>query len=167
MASLTRRTRKVTSNGWWYRLARHSEKGLVLLDSHDQSDVEDGQLRAFVMETQRTEIFDRAAFKVLLGGVVSDADFVRLMTRYNSFKEAAGRPIKAPPEVAHSNFLEARGLPAQALRVSTRRLNHRVTHCYACKAALDNSIKLECTACNWIICSCGACGCGCGWTRGA
>lgn len=36
----------------------------------------------------------------------------------------------------------------------------RVTHCYSCKSALDNSINLECKACGWILCSCGACGCG-------
>lgn len=37
---------------------------------------------------------------------------------------------------------------------------HRVTHCYACKNHLDNTIDIECKACGWIICKCGACGCG-------
>lgn len=42
----------------------------------------------------------------------------------------------------------------------------RVTHCYSCKSALDNSINLECRACGWILCSCGACGCGySGWAN--
>ena len=161
----SKRTRKVTSNGWWYWLAHHKEKGLVLLDEFDQSSLEEGQIRAYVLEAHRSEVFARDAFKVNLGGEVSDADFVRLITRYNQFKEAAGRPLKAPPEVAHANFLHARGLPAQELRRVTHRRSHRVTHCYACKELLDNSIDLECTACNWIICSCGACGCGWkGWS---
>lgn len=34
------------------------------------------------------------------------------------------------------------------------------THCYACKDELDSSIDLQCTACRWILCDCGACGCG-------
>ena len=36
----------------------------------------------------------------------------------------------------------------------------RVTHCYSCKGKLDNTIDLECVACGWILCRCGACGCG-------
>lgn len=36
---------------------------------------------------------------------------------------------------------------------------HRVTHCYNCKSHLDNAISPECSACGWIICECGACGC--------
>lgn len=36
----------------------------------------------------------------------------------------------------------------------------RITRCYACKKDLDNTIDIECKACGWIICSCGACGCG-------
>lgn len=44
--------------------------------------------------------------------------------------------------------------PAQALKM------HRVTHCYSCKSSLDNATDAECLACNWIVCFCGACGCG-------
>lgn len=163
MTQDSKRTRMVTSNGWRYRLAHHKEEGIILLDTHDQSSVQVGQLRAYVLRSQSTRIFDRATFKTNLGGEVSDADFVSVMTKYNSYKEASGRPIKAPPEVAHATFLEARGLPAQMLRKATRTPRSRVTNCYSCKASLDNSINFECSACNWIICSCGACGCG--WTE--
>jgi hypothetical protein len=39
--------------------------------------------------------------------------------------------------------------------------NLRVTHCWSCHSHLENSIHLECSACNWIVCpKCGACGCG-------
>ena len=37
---------------------------------------------------------------------------------------------------------------------------NRVARCYACKSTLDNSINMECSSCGWILCSCGACGCG-------
>ena len=39
---------------------------------------------------------------------------------------------------------------------------HRVTHCWFCKGHLDNAVDLECVACGWILCQCGACGCGYG-----
>ena len=36
---------------------------------------------------------------------------------------------------------------------------HRIANCYSCKSKLDNSKTPECTACGWIVCNCGACGC--------
>ncbi len=36
----------------------------------------------------------------------------------------------------------------------------RTAHCWMCHSALDNSIDIECVACSWILCDCGACGCG-------
>lgn len=58
----------------------------------------------------------------------------------------------------HAKFLLDRGLKAASVINSTRM--HRETHCYSCKGDLDNAEDLECAACGWIICSCGACGCG-------
>jgi len=37
----------------------------------------------------------------------------------------------------------------------------RTSHCYVCKRYLDNFTNAECEKCGWIICPCGACGCGC------
>lgn len=39
-------------------------------------------------------------------------------------------------------------------------VTRRVTHCYSCSQKLDGGIRLACSHCNWILCSCGACGCG-------
>lgn len=36
----------------------------------------------------------------------------------------------------------------------------RITHCWRCWDRLDNSINIECASCHWILCECGACGCG-------
>jgi hypothetical protein len=60
---------------------------------------------------------------------------------------------------AHRRFLEQRSLPARQVRLPSGRV-HRVTHCYNCKHHLDNAVELECAACGWIVCRCGACGCG-------
>lgn len=48
----------------------------------------------------------------------------------------------------------------RGLQRPTLRERRRVTHCYACKARLDNSTDVECVSCGWILCPCGACGCG-------
>ena len=37
----------------------------------------------------------------------------------------------------------------------------RASHCYNCKASVDNSVDQECVTCGWIVCNeCAACGCG-------
>jgi hypothetical protein len=62
----------------------------------------------------------------------------------------------------HRAFLKARGILYQGVREASMPRSRRVTHCYACKTHLDNAINVQCVACNWILCDCGACGCG--WT---
>ena len=37
---------------------------------------------------------------------------------------------------------------------------HRKAHCWNCHRGLDNYMQWECKACGWILCECGACGCG-------
>ncbi|MEY3788787.1 MAG: hypothetical protein RIQ94_939 [Pseudomonadota bacterium] len=64
-------------------------------------------------------------------------------------------------ENRHRAFLEERGIPYQGVRLATKvRNHHRITHCYSCKRHLDNAIMTECVTCGWILCNCGACGCG-------
>lgn len=36
----------------------------------------------------------------------------------------------------------------------------RNAHCWSCKSQLSNASDVECASCGWIVCSCGACGCG-------
>ena len=36
----------------------------------------------------------------------------------------------------------------------------RAAHCWACHHPIDNQSMYECVSCGWIICFCGACGCG-------
>lgn len=61
-------------------------------------------------------------------------------------------------EQLHADFLSSKGLKSAGLKRTNKQ--HRVTHCYNCKKDLDNSIQVECGNCGWIVCSCGACGCG-------
>lgn len=158
------RTRKVYTNGWLYWLARHSTLGLVLLDESNQCDVASGRLRAYILNSHATAEFDRSEFRSALGGEVADRDFANLVNRYNQFKSAIGIPLKAPPETAHKNFLRKLGLPEQSVRPRRDNKKLRTTHCYSCHQPLNNAVEVECAECGWILCTCGACGCG--WVQG-
>lgn len=60
----------------------------------------------------------------------------------------------------HEEFLASFGVPYGGVSLVLTPRKHRITHCYSCKTELDNSIDIECNKCGWIICRCGACGCG-------
>lgn len=60
----------------------------------------------------------------------------------------------------HSHLLNESGLPNSGISISNGKQTRRYTHCYKCKKDLDNTIYYECNICKWILCSCGACGCG-------
>ena len=60
---------------------------------------------------------------------------------------------------AHSEFLAARGA-AQSTTRKPKKTSHRVAICPNCRRKLANVVQMECAACHWIICACGACGCG-------
>jgi len=59
----------------------------------------------------------------------------------------------------HKEYLIKIGKPYTGVNLETTKV-HRVTHCYSCKGNLDSDFHIECNACGWLICECGACGCG-------
>lgn len=62
-------------------------------------------------------------------------------------------------EAKNRRFLERHGRVFAGTQPRSKTLPFRVTHCYACKEHLDSTTNLECIACHWILCQCGACGC--------
>lgn len=62
----------------------------------------------------------------------------------------------------HKEFLYRKGIVFKGVRNSEEKKN-RSSHCYKCKNAVSSEIQDECIACEWIICNCGACGCGYSW----
>ena len=60
-------------------------------------------------------------------------------------------------EKQHKKYIESIGVRYSGVSVSSK--NFRSTHCYNCKAPLHANFHLECNACHWLICECGACGC--------
>jgi hypothetical protein len=59
---------------------------------------------------------------------------------------------------AHRGYMAWLGVEYKGVREPTQ--PRRITHCYQCRRPLDSEVDLECAACAWILCSCGACGCG-------
>jgi len=59
----------------------------------------------------------------------------------------------------HKEFIENLGVTYQGIKL-TDAADKRITHCYSCKKGLDSEVDIQCALCKWLICSCGACGCG-------
>lgn len=59
---------------------------------------------------------------------------------------------------AHKAFLKKLHIGHKGTRIGF--LKRSEPTCYQCSNPADGSIDLECNICGWVICSCGACGCG-------
>ena len=102
-----------------------------------------------------SESFDekwKALFLSNLGGVLESLVI-------NDRQKEEDRKIKEV-KVRHQEFLNSLGVNYLGIISIDTTGKHRATHCYNCKENLDNNINIECNACHWIICECGACGCG-------
>lgn len=98
----------------------------------------------------------------------TDDDAVRHATRSEEERRkereqeaaSAGRETAREAMLAmHRRRLESLGLEYRGVRPA-RAGYRRVTHCWSCKRHLDSSVDVECAVCGWILCRCGACGCG-------
>jgi hypothetical protein len=60
---------------------------------------------------------------------------------------------------AHEEYLTAHGL-TQGATAKPKKSSHRET-CRTCrrKSTKAAEVEVECAACHWIVCVCGACGC--------
>lgn len=58
----------------------------------------------------------------------------------------------------HSAYLGRIGKPAANLQEASSSYL-RTTQCHRCTSPIDTDFNLECAACGWIVCNCGACGC--------
>jgi len=74
--------------------------------------------------------------------------------------EEQHRERMAALAIRHKERLDRLGLVFKGIRPAASSRFRRVTHCYECHEELDNSVDVECKSCNWILCECGACGCG-------
>jgi len=93
-------------------------------------------------------------------GADIESVIVNLKRLVDSWKINREAILAKEREERHREFLKARDILYQGVRESNKPRSQRVTHCWSCKCHLDNSINMECVACRWILCDCGACGCG-------
>ena len=66
-------------------------------------------------------------------------------------------------EANHIKFLKNKHIknPEQiGINKSTTKKKNRETRCHGCKGYLSSYDNYSCNKCKWILCSCGACGCG-------
>jgi len=61
---------------------------------------------------------------------------------------------------AHKNHFVQLGRPYPGTLYGRSSSSNRMAHCWKCGAHLESRIDVACMACHWMICSCGACGCG-------
>jgi hypothetical protein len=90
-----------------------------------------------------------------------------LKARWPEIKEKTTREAKESllaieqkkAEENRRRFLEGIGKPYGNDSAPASNKPHRTANCFSCKKNLDNLKNPECTACGWIVCNCGACGC--------
>lgn len=73
--------------------------------------------------------------------------------------EFQNKKIREKSESAHKLRIKGLGLEYKGIKENSNK-RHRTANCYSCNAYLENSIQLECNICYWMLCACGACGCG-------
>ena len=60
----------------------------------------------------------------------------------------------------HQDFLRTIGKTGMASPSNTSARHRYIANCYRCREGLDSQLNLQCGSCHWLVCQCGACGCG-------
>jgi hypothetical protein len=145
-----------------------TELGLVVYDPLRRAATGSDYVVLYEVTESAAADFRKGVVRDIVGSVVSypQHDVESAVDAYLRFAqidiEAEWRRREAARQAivkAHQRFLAGRGLPEAGTRLPSGQM-HREAHCYSCKSHLDNSVDVECEACRWIICCCGACGCG-------
>ena len=157
------------SHLWWGHNAEH---GWCVLNRRDPRNKGDSRhlvrCRDWVLIEVSREDFGSDRFKWFKNYIEALSDDIaqEVCSLFLGFRQEFAIRAKELERQAiiesHRRFLKQRNLPAQNVRSPSEK-EHRVTHCYECKHHLDNAVDVECAACGWIICRCGACGCGYGY----
>ena len=84
-----------------------------------------------------------------------------------SYTQNRDRVIELFYTAVHISHLERFQIPFSSPVLRRARVpGTREAHCWSCRSKINNRLYLECSICSWIVCPCGACGCGWqGYTR--
>jgi hypothetical protein len=158
----------MNKENWWYGCG---EIGSIVFDSSIQ--LNDHSVLLFVLEENDVKKYLADEVRLMLKKETDDEKIKKLEQKYESWRKfyssklkylASEKPysfqeVKDRAESEHKKRLEKLGLPYKGVNQNPTK-EHRATYCYACGENLDSAIDLECVACGWILCKCGACGCG-------
>jgi|TARA_B110000503_G_C7119083_1_gene401634 hypothetical protein len=94
---------------------------------------------------------------------ISEDNYQILLDKLKEWIDNNEDEVKRSIGETHKIFLDKIGIEHSdviniSLKKNTNRIRH--THCWSCKHPIDNTTYYECDICSWIICFCGACGCG-------
>jgi uncharacterized small protein (DUF1192 family) len=153
-------------------VGQHPKGGLLVYDPSSESARNNENVSLYLVAEDRIGTFRREIIREHVKQHTPDKDEVRsAVEAYLQFldkprrvaEQAAKEGAEAKRsalEARHRAFLEKGGQQYSGVRIRPNSSPQRITHCWSCKRHLDSSIDLECVACNWILCDCGACGCG-------
>lgn len=139
------------SNRLW--VGRHETHGAIVFDKSQDREGSATVTVYYVLEDRFATVKREVMRKYTSGRGLTDAEVTEAISNYLSYEE---RKLQKK----HADFLEQVGKAPAQLRLRSNRLPSRITHCYVCHEPLDSTVDYECSACGWIICRCGACGCG-------
>lgn len=113
----------------------------------------EGRVAKLNREMVRSSILDK---KISASEISSITLEYEACVAYSKYINRKGESI----EEVHRLFLAYLGIDFVGIRRRSDYLPERAAVCYHCRNALNSSVNLECSACGWILCACGACGCG-------
>lgn len=87
---------------------------------------------------------------VRVGGALLEAEYTSRIVELHS-KAKAG---------AHAQHLQKQGIPPPTPSIIQHSGPVRDTQCWNCSAGLHSDDDMACAICKWLLCDCGACGCG-------
>lgn len=135
---------------------------VVVFDPQAQKRSEPDWVYLWSCETQQTDRYAKDILKKAIRSMTVADEAKSVIDRYLSIRDAQRKLVQDKAVFNHREFMARLGFTYIGTRSATARSPHfvRTPWCWNCKSDLDNRIQLECQKCGWILCECGACGCG-------
>lgn len=133
----------ITRDSREFWIGHHKKIGPVVVADRKTFDQTGETIELFIISQERVAVFKKTAVRHLLGRIDD---------------EAAQEALNSYISILHKSRFIATGRNYPGARASVS-AEERETHCFSCKAKLSSKRFLLCLGCQWIICSCGACGC--------
>lgn len=114
-------------------------------------------------ETRKYDVFESRLVAKYVKTILDLATAQRVISTYMDWYTAHGDRWRTTERSALIGSLivpTSRTTTEVPVSINTFGHRYRVAHCWRCREHLDSALNRECSACGWLKCSCGACGCG-------